>query len=279
MAKLIFFFQVFYNTIERRDSGSMDNDSGATPKDPVEPEPFDEGLKYPWYVTLIVGAAMLLVGSFLGYLGRGQFGPEAQQANATLAAEGVALQTQAAQNQKLMDYLQANTRHWRGPEDAEVFIIEFSDYQWPYCGQFATDAGRLIDEQYVQTGKVRFGYWNFAFLGEESAWAAEAAECAADQGKFWEYHDILWVKLGQENKVAFSKDNLKTFATELGLDAGRFNECLDTGKHTQLIAQDTQLAQQIGVQSTPSFVVNGAPLVGAQPFEKFKSLIEQFLNQ
>jgi len=118
-----------------------------------------------------------------------------------------------------------------------------------------------------------------AFLGEESAWAAEAAECAADQDKYWEYHDKLFASQGGENQGAFAKENLKQFAADIGLDTNQFNECMDTGKHTELIQSDTALAQQIGVQSTPSFLVNGTPLVGAVPVEEFQSLIEQKLTK
>ena len=137
----------------------------------------------------------------------------------------------------------------------------------------------MIDDNYVNSGKVRFGYWNFAFLGEESLWAAEAAECAADQDKYWEYHDKLFTSQAGENQGAFAKENLKQFAAELGLDSGAFNECLDSGKHTELVQSDTSLAQQIGVQSTPSFLVNGTPLVGAVPFDQFQKLVEQNLSQ
>jgi len=137
----------------------------------------------------------------------------------------------------------------------------------------------LIDENYVKSGKVRFGYWNSAFLGDESSWAAEAAECAADQDKFWEYHDILFAKQNGENQGAFTKENLKQFAAEIGLDSGKFNECLDTGKYTELIKKDTNDAQSLGATSTPFFVINGVPLVGARPYEDFQKLIEQFLSK
>jgi protein-disulfide isomerase len=116
-------------------------------------------------------------------------------------------------------------------------------------------------------------------LGDESQGAAEAAECASDQNKFWEYHDLLFASQNGENQGAFSKDNLKKLAVQLGLDAKAFNDCLDTGKYTQIIQQQTALARQIGVQSTPSFVINGTPLVGGQPFEAFQQIIEQFITK
>ena len=123
------------------------------------------------------------------------------------------------------------------------------------------------------------GYFNFAFLGDESQWAAEAAECAGDQDAYWEYHDYLFSHQNGENQGAFSKDNLKKFAVELKLDTQAFNECMDSGKYTQLITDQTNFARQLGVQSTPSFLVNGQGVVGAQPFDSFKQLIDGFLNQ
>jgi protein-disulfide isomerase len=126
---------------------------------------------------------------------------------------------------------------------------------------------------------VRFGYLNFAFLGDESQWAAEAAECAGDQDKFWEFHDYLFSHQNGENQGAFSKENLKGFAADMGLDTQAFNTCLDSGKYTQLVTDQTNLGRQLGVQSTPTFAVNGQPLVGALPYETFQQTIDGYLNQ
>ena len=117
-----------------------------------------------------------------------------------------------------------------------------------------------------------------AFLGEESAWAAEASECAADQDAFWEYHDKLFDSQSGENQGAFTKENLKTFAADLKLDTAQFNECLDSGKYTQAVQEQTSAAQQLGVRSTPAFVINGVPLIGAQPFDAFQQVIEAELG-
>lgn len=129
----------------------------------------------------------------------------------------------------------------------------------------------------MTAGKVRIGYVHFVFLGDESQWAGEASECAADQNAFWEYHDYLFVNQNGENQGAFNKDNLKAFAEELGLDTQAFNECLDSGKYTDLVQQDTAWARSLGVQSTPTFVLNGQGIVGAQPFEYFQQAIEPLL--
>jgi protein-disulfide isomerase len=126
---------------------------------------------------------------------------------------------------------------------------------------------------------VRFGYWHFAFLGQESFDAAEASECASDQDAFWEYHDLLFENQSGENQGAFNKDKLKQFAADLELDTETFNECLDSGKYTQLVRELTQTAQSIGVRSTPAFVVNGFAIVGAQPYDVFKQAIEQELGK
>lgn len=126
---------------------------------------------------------------------------------------------------------------------------------------------------------MRFGYWHVAFLGQESGYAAEASECAADQDAFWEYHDLLFERQSGENQGAFEKDKLKQFAAELKLDTQAFNECLDSGKYTQLVQESTQTANSMGVSSTPAFVVNGRAIMGAQPFEVFEQTIELELSK
>ncbi|NQU30116.1 MAG: thioredoxin domain-containing protein [Anaerolineae bacterium] len=135
-----------------------------------------------------------------------------------------------------------------------------------------------MEETYLVNGKVRFAYVHFSFLGPESQWAAEASECAADQDAFWEYHDFLYENQNGENRGAFNQNNLKIFAGELGLDEEIFSECLDSGKYTELVQQETQMAQQMGIQSTPSFLINGTPVIGAQPFENFQKIIETIIN-
>lgn len=116
-----------------------------------------------------------------------------------------------------------------------------------------------------------------AFLGEESRFAAEASECAAEQDAFWEYHTKLFESQDGENRGAFNKDKLKGFAADLGLDSQAFDQCLDSGKYTAAVQEATQMAQSIGVSSTPAFLINGTPMLGAQPFESFQKVIDQAL--
>ena len=119
---------------------------------------------------------------------------------------------------------------------------------------------------------------HFPFLGDESRWAGAASECAAEQDKFWEYHDYLFENWNGENQGTFSQENLKRFAAELGLDTAAFDECLDSGRMEEVVQADYEFAQQLGVRATPTFAVNGKPVQGALPFDQFQTLIEQELQ-
>jgi len=134
-------------------------------------------------------------------------------------------------------------------------------------------------QQYVDEGKVQMVFKHFAFLGPESQWAAVASECAADQGKFWEYHDKLYNSQQGENQGAFNKDKLIAFGEELGLDATAFATCVNDEATLARVQADTEEGQQLGVRGTPNFFINGRPLSGALPFEQFQQVIEQALSE
>ncbi|RPH57689.1 MAG: DsbA family protein, partial [Chloroflexi bacterium] len=165
-----------------------------------------------------------------------------------------------------------------GDPNAPVKIIEYSDFQCPYCGKFTTDTEQQIIDAYIATGKVYFEYRSFGqFIGEESVRAAEAAYCAGDQGKFWEMHDIIFANQTGENVGAYTDKRLNTFARELGLDMNTFDDCFSSGKYRERVLQDGVDAQQAGIRATPSFLVNGKVLEGAQPFSAFQKEIEAAL--
>ena len=253
---------------------------------PEEPAP-EETQKQPAltiaiqsWATPIVGVLMLILGLLVGYYGR-PFTAAQAQSEATVNSAPPALISTAensAAQKKSMEAVVAKTRHFRGDPNAPVTMVEFGDFQCPFCGRFFAQTEPQIDEKYIQSGKVRFGYFGFAFLGQESNWAAEAAECAADQNKFWEYYDLLYSSQSGENQGAFNKDNLKKFAENLGLNMTTFNKCLDSGKYTQLIQEESSAASSIGVSSTPTFLINGQTVVGAQPFEIFQQIIDLLLK-
>ncbi len=133
-------------------------------------------------------------------------------------------------------------------------------------------------KQYVDSGQVSFVYKHAAFLGQESIWAAQASECAADQGKFWEYHDQLFSHQSGENQGAFTKDKLLAIAQQMGLDMGKFEPCLKNDQTLDRVQSDIRESQQARVQGTPTFFINGKPLVGAQPLDAFKTAIDQALK-
>ncbi len=166
-----------------------------------------------------------------------------------------------------------------GNKNAPVTIVEFSDFQCPYCQKFHQAIAPALIKDYVNTGKATIVYKHSAFLGQESVGAAQAAECAADQARFWPYHDLLFARQAGENRVAFTKDHLLGFARELGLDMTRFEPCLNNAQTQSRVQADTQEGEAAGVRGTPTFFVNGRPLVGAQPLEAFQAAIEQALKQ
>lgn len=129
-------------------------------------------------------------------------------------------------------------------------------------------------ETYAESGKVRFEYKHFAFIGPESTQAALASECANEQGKFWEYHDLLFANQNGENQGAFRNSVLQRLAEELGLDVDQFSSCLSSAKYRSKIEQDRVEGTQKGVQSTPTIFINGQKYEGALPFQEMQKLIE-----
>jgi protein-disulfide isomerase len=129
-------------------------------------------------------------------------------------------------------------------------------------------------QRYVNDGRLRLEWRDFPYLGRESRRAAVAARAAQEQGRFWEYHDVLFENQKGENNGAFSDDNLVAFAEKAGLDVERFEATLESGEYEEVVGKDFREAQDAGIQGTPSFTINGQPLVGAQPVEIFARTIE-----
>jgi protein-disulfide isomerase len=150
-------------------------------------------------------------------------------------------------------------RNVKGSPDAKVVVTEFSDFECPACKNFAQGTAKVIEEEYIKTGLVRFEYKHMPLPQHEPSAtnAAWAAECAADQGKFWEMHDYLFQEQGKQGTNTFSQIRLKAMATELGLDVGEFEQCLSRQVHAQAVQDDVAEARQLFVNSTPSIFVDG----------------------
>jgi protein-disulfide isomerase len=160
----------------------------------------------------------------------------------------------------------------RGNKDAPVTIVEFSDFQCPFCSR-ARPAVNKVRETYGD--KVRIIFRNFPLsIHPQAQKAGEAANCAGEQGKFWEMHDRLFA-----NQAKLQLPDLKEHAAALGLDAEAFGQCLDSSRHTTDLQRDAEAGTGYGVSGTPSFFINGRPLVGAQPFESFAQVIDDELER
>lgn len=144
-----------------------------------------------------------------------------------------------------------------GDPDAPVKVEEYSDFQCPYCGQFALEFEPDIVEKYIATGQVQFTYIPYSFIGPESVKAAEAGYCAADQNKFWAFHDVLFNNQAGENSGSFSNANLIRLAQRAGLSMAPFRECFDNLTYQEQVQKDFQGGSERGVTGTPSFYVNG----------------------
>jgi len=158
----------------------------------------------------------------------------------------------------------------KGDANAPVTIVEWSDFECPFCTRFYKETLSQIEENYIRTGKVKFVYRDFPLSFHANAQkAAEAAECAGEQENFWEMHDLLF-----ENGVSRGTGSFKQYAADLGLDTASFNECLDSGKYASEVQKDFQDGQIAGITGTPGFIINGVLVSGAQPFEVFQQIIE-----
>jgi len=166
----------------------------------------------------------------------------------------------------------------KGEENAVITIVEFSEYQCPYCKRYVDETYSQLWKEYGD--KIRYVFHDYPLPFHSHAQKmAEVARCAGDQGKYWEMHDLLF----KNNETWSSKEDvsadIKSYAQQLGLDLEEFNNCLDSGKYTQTVKDDMALGQAVGVQGTPTFFINGKRLVGAQPFASFKAIIDAELGE
>jgi protein-disulfide isomerase len=148
-----------------------------------------------------------------------------------------------------------------GNPDARVTLVVYADFQCPYSRQFAREALPRLAAEYIQSGKISFTYKYFPVIDEgrigESHWAAYAAECANEQDKFWNYHDKLYAEQRGANVGAFTRDNLKQYASALKLDQAQFNQCLDSDRYATLVLDHLVEALQLKLPGTPTFLLNG----------------------
>jgi len=172
-----------------------------------------------------------------------------------------------------------------GRADAPVTLVEFSDYQCPFCQRFFVTVLPVLKKEYIDTGKVRYVFRDFPLdqLHPQARKAAEAAHCAGEQGRYWEMHEVLF-----RNQRALAATQLPEHARAAGVNGAKLDECLASGRYAVRVAQGVTDGSAIGVRATPTFVVgkttagdfvHGIPIRGAQPVEAFRRIIDQTLNE
>ena len=191
----------------------------------------------------------------------------------------VVFQSTTASSDKLPERTTTGEGRILGNADAPITIVEYADFQCPVCKRVETTLLPQIEEEYIQTGKAKLEFRMYPFIGQESWNAAQAADAAGDQGKFWEYHDALFNAQGAENGGNYEFEKLVAIAERLGLDVQKFRDTLSSNAHLEAIQREIGAAD--GVSSTPTFFVTDGTtdkkIVGAQSFSVFKAAIDELL--
>ena len=161
---------------------------------------------------------------------------------------------------------------YKGDENAEIVIVDFSSYSCPYCRKFTLNTLPKILENF----NVKYVFKDFPIHGEIAIKAHEAANCAYEQGKYWEYHDILFQRQSEWKK---NESKFVEYAKMLGLDVEEFKACLDSGKYREEVLKDRDEGTKLGVRGTPTFIIDGKKVSGALPYQEFEKILDSLQNQ
>jgi len=241
------------------------------------------------YNRLII--SMILVAIVSAFLGGYVVGGETAEPKEVIIRETVqnsqARQTTQEQfGPQIIRNISLDDDPMKGDPDASITIVEFSDFQCPFCAKFHQSTLPQLEQNYISTGKVNFVYRDFPIqsIHPNAVPAALASECADDQGKFWEMHDMIFENQGnwKDLQLAQSASLFREYAIEIGLNMDEFDPCMTSGKHLEEIQNDLNDGRAYGVTGTPGFFVGNekigfTKLIGAQPFSSFQRVIEQQL--
>jgi protein-disulfide isomerase len=232
-----------------------------------DPEEFVTFKRSHFYSLLVVLA--FAVGILVGYVAWGR-----NTATAAVAqpVQGPVVEVPVTEQPQYVRYdIPTDGYPSLGPEDAKIVIVEFSDFQCPFCRRFYQETYQALLEAYP--GQIRFVYRNLPLeqIHSEAMPAAVAARCANEQNAFWQYHDLLF------SSETLGQDVYIQYATDLGLDVQAFQECLTSDRNDAFIQEDMDFAVNMGVRSTPTFFINGLAIVGAQPLANFSQIIDKEL--
>ncbi|MFI6965114.1 DsbA family protein [Streptomyces sp. NPDC050255] len=245
------------------------------PSSPGKPSSRKPSPRTPSRKPLIYGAGVVVAAALFGYVSYRATAPDSPASSSSSVAdvtadpgEGVYPELAKLARRDGGDKLAL------GRADAPVVLIEYADFKCGYCGKFARDTEPALVKKYVDNGTLRIEWRNFPIFGAESEAAARASWAAGQQNRFWEFHRAAYAAGAKEK--GFGKDRLKALATEAGVsDLDRFLRDTDGAAAAAAVSKDQEQGYGIGATSTPSFLINGRPIAGAQPAETFTQAIEQ----
>lgn len=233
--------------------------------------------------TIIFGLVLLALGYFIGNTlpitsDNLRSGPELGAITSTID------KNQPTKFAGSMNFEIPSFAKFKGSNSAKINLVEFGDYQCPFCKRFFDQTEPQMMEEYVNSGKTRFYFLDVSIVGSDSIILGQGSWCADEQGKYWEYHDVMYSNQGAENSGWGTPENVKSLASKIdGLDTSQFNECLDSKKYEIRSSQLTDFSEQIGLTGTPTMFVGNSKLgytkiTGAQPYSVFKQVIETYLK-
>lgn len=216
---------------------------------------------------ILIIVILLLVGGFIWAYKDSDRKPDQEQGMNSLAEEPV------GNNQPVVafDYQVAADDQVVGPDNAKVTVVEWSDFECPFCASFHQSMESLI-EKYPDDVRWVYKHFPLSSIHPDAQLAAEASECAGEQGKFWEYANELFM-----NQVQISQSKLSDFASAVGLDSEQFEQCLDSGKYQSKVSNDYSHGLKYGVSGTPGNFINGQSYPGALPLSQLEQIVESYL--
>jgi protein-disulfide isomerase len=229
--------------------------------------------------SLIIGAAIASVSIIISFMIFSTLNDETE-----LTIQPVSNLQESNSQKKIISTIITNGSPILGDLNAPITLIEFGDYQCHFCNVHFHNTEHDLLENYIYTGKVKMIFKDFTIIGPDSINAAHGTHCADDQGKFWEYHDILYNNWTGENNGWASSDNLLRFAQEIELNIDEWSNCMIEARHSQIITDSSKNARDLGITGTPAFFVVGSEnniikISGAQPFENFEEIFELELQK
>lgn len=236
----------------------------------------------PVLIVLLIGASFAL-GSMSSQLKQLKSGDQPSQPQQALGEQQAQPEAQAEPEIEVLDEetwqnILANATMAKGNPDAAIKIVEFSEYQCPFCARYVEQAYAQLWEEYGDDLYYVFRDYPLPFHANAQN-ASLAARCADEQDAYWDYHDLLFANQADWTEMDNPQSKFVSLAEELNLDVDQFTSCYTSEKYTDVIEADTSLAGSVGVSGTPTFFINGQQLVGAQPFENFQAIIDAQLNQ